>query len=1700
MVFFFPSQDITYAKDDTNKTTVGDFSVLRDIDKSTFNEYRYYMVKSYFKLKESFDTKSEIDAKIASEIFKYAQTGYRYLPDNLQNQNYLNDLSIAVKVGIQTPNSKANYNSIVEKLFIYINKASVTSVQGSISATPETGNAPLTVTFRWNVTEPTGSMIPASNYVWRFDKGGRKQILGSGVSFMYTFREEGVYTVFLDVRSTHKNSQGYTDVLPYSGRNTINVKEKVASLIINVNSVSLKESDEMKFTPEEALYGLIVDATSSTPTGGARFEKTQWDFWNGIVKKYDWGPKVERVIYANEGRYPVSLKLTTNEGNTVERKFTMFINKPIATIVASSEAGYIGDKFNFSARSTINIKNLAFEWNVIDVDSDKVISQQKGNVLTYTFMEKGSYNVQLKVKDSAGNNDVDTKIIIINSRAPVSDFEATIPEKFKPSRVLLDGTKSYDQDIVDMWKLTYVWNIDGENVEIDNLDDNGAIGYYTFDSIWEHSIVLEVTDPDDMTAKKVQKVKITSLLDVDLFAFPRVIQRGKYIKFVSSSPRAKFYERDFGDGTSKSGSDSKMQHTYMKSGIYSVKLKVKDIDGNENEISKNVYVSESDSPYAVISLDYGNNVTPKFDESACGDGAYIIDRVNAVYFRGGESINIDGKTSNLSYTWKIGNGGYVSEKETSKKFDEIGCYPVKLSVKSSDNGSIASQDTWVKVENQLPELSAINLAVQNIDSDPVVVNAQAIGAKDPDGVIQSYLWYYYTDADTNPQDFRITATPSTTFVIPKIGGNYYFVVTMKDNNEARFSSADMKESKFSITITGDNVNTPLVDVKVNKTSINVWESLDFSVEVKNVLWQDITKGTHYSWDFDGDGFYDEESDANTIQHKFENSGTFYSKVRAKYKGMTNVRNVEISVNNSLEPNFTYTAIGSEYLFFNTSQGKYDSVSWDMGDGNKVTDQNAFSYIYDDNKTTHNVLLRVGEGTKTQTKSQEVVPDMKKRIELIKAKGIVAVTSPEVKDGKIIVSNNWESVYVYLGASKGDFKYYWIDFDVSSDSDLNGGKDDDIDNKTDTSYEKWSIVKVALNDSKTQTIRLILLDSDGKAIESKDVTIDKTYITQDEQIDLNKLKFDTINDEEKAKVEKLKSYVQWLPQENRLKGMQYVQKLQEEWSFPTEKTKIILEFENYIDSLKLSNWEEIEKLLESFLVDNQAQSSVRDMSYNVIKNLIPKELVEYDSIMKDLDTIRANPTKIDDNKVLGWEILEAIKDTSLISNDDKIIIKTQLQVFIYGGLENVPESETKVVEKENNTGWSPFDKVTGLLSGMVSIIAIVLGIIFVIIILFFIWYKVSNKNQNVGLQDFIIEKTSWDGDVLWGLDNKPKNTPPINTITRPKDVSSPPSTPTSKADSMPDWLKGAVTPDSKSVAPSLTPAPQVPVSPKTTPETVPDWLKGSIEPDVKTKTPISPTLPVSNPKTDTDVPDWLKGSLNSDAKPTNPAPKTNTQDSAPKEQVPDWLKGALDESALAWQTPTTPSSKLVPQTPPPSQNAKAPIEQKASVKVPEGKVPPTPAPKAVPEKDDFAFDEESAVPDWLKGSLNTNATPEPKAEKKKSDEIPDWLKGAQTSEIPEVTPTSNTPVSPIESKDDIPDWLKASTLSPDPMIEKKPIAKKAPKEEKTHEKEEKTAKKPKAEKDADVPDWLQNTPTSANKDFWTLDEAQAKIPKKKSDQA
>ena len=198
----------------------------------------------------------------------------------------------------------------------------------------------------------------------------------------------------------------------------------------------------------------------------------------------------------------------------------------------------------------------------------------------------------------------------------------------------------------------------------------------------------------------------------------------------------------------------------------------------------------------------------------------------------------------------------------------------------------------------------------------------------------------------------------------------------------------------------------------------------------------MEKDSSFSWDFDGDGFYDTQTSTPTTTYKYRKSGEFYAKVKVKHKGISSTKNITINVSNKLVPDFEYISIGNKFIFFDSSAGQVETRTWDLGDGNKKTGTN-FEHTYTDGKSSHVVNLKISEGTKVKEVQKTVIKNVRN---ILKARGddLVVFTSPVLSEtGSVVLESASEKFFIYLGESSQDAQSYVIDYDIEHDSDLNG---------------------------------------------------------------------------------------------------------------------------------------------------------------------------------------------------------------------------------------------------------------------------------------------------------------------------------------------------------------------------------------------------------------------------------------------------------------------------------------------------------------------------------------------------------------------------------------------------------------------------------------------------------------------------------------
>ncbi len=313
----------------------------------------------------------------------------------------------------------------------------------------------------------------------------------------------------------------------------------------------------------------------------------------------------------------------------------------------------------------------------------------------------------------------------------------------------------------------------------------------------------------------------------------------------------------------------------------------------------------------------------------------MINRADTTTFSSSNSVNVDGTTSGLTYTWKY-FGKARTTPQISEKFNELGCFPIELTVRSNKNGASHTTTQYVKLANHPPELTSLTSSVDAAkkDSQKILVKVQANGATDADGVITSYIWYYTTESDPEPQNVQITQSNSITFVLPNITEKYFFGVILEDNDGAKMNTMESGQSPtpFIIDNSNGNINLPLINLSVSKSTINVGEKVLFSADVKTIIpGVNITNKSEYAWDWDGDGRIDEKSTTSSVEHVYTRSGDYNMKIRVTNNGVSNSKYQKIQVKNKLKAGvYGYKLPDNRIYLMNASEGAYETSRWEVG--------------------------------------------------------------------------------------------------------------------------------------------------------------------------------------------------------------------------------------------------------------------------------------------------------------------------------------------------------------------------------------------------------------------------------------------------------------------------------------------------------------------------------------------------------------------------------------------------------------------------------------------------------------------------------------------------------------------------------------------------------------------------------------------------
>lgn len=968
------------------------------------------------------------------------------------------------------------------------------TVIASAKMSPQSWPAPLTVTFdgRWSI-DPSNDTIPSKNYYRYYrDINGNDTTIGVWPVINTTFSEPGNYQVHLTVRSSNKATDGIFD---WEKTMSVDVLPKTANIAVYANGQKLVKDGKIKIGIQEAEKGVIFDGSATLPMGWRQILSHNWTVtskeWFNYAKDGDGKPALMRLILPGQWEYKLSLTTIDNETNKITENFYVLVSDPVAIIKQLPEKWNSSIMFSFDSTPSYSIVSSLklFTWEIFDQNGNKMDTFQ-GKSIKQQFKKPGVYTVKLTVEDELSQTNVDSLSVYIESTDPIPQFTITPTSSRKnPSEFILDASVSSDLDKTNWYdNLAYEWSFsDPVTTKIVNTENNNEKIKIQFNTVGKHSVKLTARDDYGKISEISKDIDIKSTLRPEIFAVPIATPRGNPMNFVVKSNQPILnYQWDFADRDTRTIQTDKIAHTYKKSGIYKVLLKVSWDNGIENEVSKTVFVWEKNYPVAWFTIvDKISNIQTQNDE--CVDfewwsgtvPAYRIDRYADFTIDPSLSVNTKGEKMWLQFFFQPQNNEIFKQETFKYKFNELGCTYIDL---TAEDITISKNDKiriYFKVVNALPKLDNIVLFfpqygneigvwfnesnakdIFNDTYDPLIVKVNANNPIDSDGFISYFKWYfYYKDDPSRPLETKITpgTIPYVFFSLPRVPGEFMFAVTMYDNDDGSQSNTDIIGNGPLVFFPPDvsRPDIPLVTLKSDIVSAEIGDEVTFDVISKIISDRpDFIRERTIQYDFDGDGTRDLTTKSDRVTHIYSDPNEFGYRPRAavlyrwyKWIGVWGT----IVVKNWLKPMLLSDTFEKFAIFRDVSLGNITnkticlnikdckSDAWFIvtsGDAFSFTYPNFAKYFISMNITDKYANMADKRWTLTLTTGQANAGDFH----------ILSIPKVSVSSGGIdffVGKNLNNSILFYVKYDDAKWTCY-VDTDLAFDSNTDGVKDNDKD--------------------------------------------------------------------------------------------------------------------------------------------------------------------------------------------------------------------------------------------------------------------------------------------------------------------------------------------------------------------------------------------------------------------------------------------------------------------------------------------------------------------------------------------------------------------------------------------------------------------------------------------------------------------------------
>lgn len=394
-----------------------------------------------------------------------------------------------------------------------------------------------------------------TNWNWSFGDGQWSNLTGSG-SVQHTYGRNGTFTVTLTVIDKDGSSN--------STSRSITVQDSSPTADFSISSYSPFEGQEVIITD---LSAFTADAIVSW----------SWDLGDGTWENRTAGGSFAHT-YPYNGTYQVSLVVRDADGSedAIARTITVRDSAPVAGFTVSVSSPFEGDEISFNDTSTFPVNGIVrWYWDL----GDGTTFDGQGPV-QHAYADNGTYLVILTVTDVDGNANTSIRTVVVKDTSPTVSRLYIVGggSSFKEwDEIVLEAVATSEWDDV----VRYQWDFQTVTFQADAETDVNTTSH-RYDSSGTYRITVRAWDSDSYSDLYIQ-ITITDPAPVPDFTFAtntvnRTVSFSASLTIDTDNDKPLLeYRWFFGDNEETGWSrDDRVNHTYSRDGVYSVRLEVRD--------------------------------------------------------------------------------------------------------------------------------------------------------------------------------------------------------------------------------------------------------------------------------------------------------------------------------------------------------------------------------------------------------------------------------------------------------------------------------------------------------------------------------------------------------------------------------------------------------------------------------------------------------------------------------------------------------------------------------------------------------------------------------------------------------------------------------------------------------------------------------------------------------------------------------------------------------------------------------------------------------------------------------------------------------------------------------------------------------------------------------------------------------------------